>query len=384
MEDMNTKNQRLKDKLDLIVKITLIIIIIILFVYNCKLRDNDEHKPTENGNVDIIEIKCDTGKCDHTIPIEFTDISFFQKSFNIEIGDTFTLVPVIKPVSSLTTKLTWKSSNPDVATVDENGVVKGLKEGIVTITVVTPNGISATCVVRVVKEKVKVNRIVLDSHDISLLVGDAHQILVTVEPENATENELIFESSNLSVATVNNKGIVEGIKPGVAMITVRTKDGKVKEICNVIVEERPIDNRLNVFDSDKDSISWNGSKYLKIFTNSIYGVEGTIAPESENKYHFVIGNSTNYKVKYSIKFIENNDYNINMKYKLKKNDKYVISNYSNVNALTITDYVLNPGENADYYLDWKWVSSSNDTSIGKNPDAKYGLKIEVEAESTNE
>ena len=86
MEDMNTKNQRLKDKLDLIVKITLIIIIIILFVYNCKLRDNDEHKPTENGNVDIIEIKCDTGKCDHTIPIEFTDISFFQKSFNIETG----------------------------------------------------------------------------------------------------------------------------------------------------------------------------------------------------------------------------------------------------------------------------------------------------------
>ena len=45
--------------------------------------------------------------------------------------------------------------------------------------------------------------------------------------------------------------------------------------------------------------------------------------------------------------------------------------------------LLNPDENDTYYLEWKWISSSNDNSIGQNPEAKYGLKIEIEAEGTN-
>ena len=73
-----------------------------------------------------------------------------------------------------------------------------------------------------------------------------------------------------------------------------------------------------------------------------------------------------------------------MKYKLKKNEDYIFSNYANADAITVVDYTLYPGENDTYYLDWKWISSNNDTSIGKNPDAKYGLKIEVKAESIND
>ena len=176
---------------------------------------------------------------------------------------------------------------------------------------------------------------------------------------------------------------MKGLRPGIVTITVKTKDGKVTATCKVTVESS-IDAKLDVYDNEKNPITWNGSNDLKIFTKSIYNVDGVIAPESENTYQFVVRNNTEYKIKYNVKFVETNDYNINMKYKLKKNDNYLISNYSSANALNIQDFVLNQGENDTYYLDWKWISSSNDTSIGKNPSAKYGLKIVVEAESVNE
>ena len=89
-------------------------------------------------------------------------------------------------------------------------------------------------------------------------------------------------------------------------------------------------------------------------------------------------------MKYSISFIEDNPYNINMKYKLKKNDTYIVDHYVSATELNIADIKLNVNTGDTYYLEWKWISSSNDTEIGANPDSKYGLKINVEAESTND
>ena len=87
-------------------------------------------------------------------------------------------------------------------------------------------------------------------------------------------------------------------------------------------------------------------------------MDGKIAPESSNTYQFVVKNSTKNKLKYEINFIETNDYNINMQYKLKKNDTYIIDHYVKPSELSVNDMILNPGENDTYYLDWKWISSS--------------------------
>lgn len=68
-------------------------------------------------------------------------ISIEPSSVNIEVGDTIQLTAVIKPKLAANTTLTWKSSKPDVVSVDENGLVTGLKEGsYVQITATAPNG----------------------------------------------------------------------------------------------------------------------------------------------------------------------------------------------------------------------------------------------------
>jgi len=125
-------------------------------------------------------------------------------------------------------------------------------------------------------------------------------------------------------------------------------------------------------------------KKAKIFTNSMYKFRNVIAPESSNTYQFVVKNATDYNLKYTIDFVESNEHNINMKYKLKKNDTYLIDHYVSASELNISQMMLNVSSNDTYYLEWKWISSSNDTNIGKTPNAYYELAIKVEAESIDE
>ena len=136
-----------------------------------------------------------------------------------------------------------------------------------------------------------------------------------------------------------------------------------------------------LFVRDKKLV-WEDSSDLKIFTNPVYNFEEKIAPESSNTYQFIVKNSTSYKIKYNISFVETNPYNINMKYKLKKNDTYIVNHYVSYSELNISEQLLNAKKNDTFYLDWKWISSDNDTNAGKNH-ANYSLKINVEAESVD-
>ena len=162
-----------------------------------------------------------------------------------------------------------------------------------------------------------------------------------------------------------------------------TNKGTGKETNPVSEEEEVIirDDMITVYDND---VTWHGVTEAKIFTNSMYQIEDVIAPESSNTYQFVVKNSVDFKLKYSISFIENNQYNINMKYKLKKNDTYLVDHYVSASELNLTNMILDSSNNDTYYLEWKWVSSDNDTQVGKTPNAKYGLNIEVKADSTND
>ncbi len=160
-----------------------------------------------------------------------------------------------------------------------------------------------------------------------------------------------------------------------------------KEIDNdktIPVNEDEVEEPETGFLVKDKQIKWDGEKKAKIFTNSMYHFKNVIAPESSNTYQFIVKNATEYNLKYKIDFVENNKYNINMKYKLKKNDSYIIDHYVSASELNISNMIVNIKENDTYYLEWKWISSSNDTNIGKTPDAYYDLTIEVEAESIDE
>ena len=137
-----------------------------------------------------------------------------------------------------TTKV-WASSNTKVATVDQNGVVKGVKAGKakITLTVQNPGDAQALVLSKDVTVKQYVTSIKLNAAKKTIYNGKAFTLKATVNPKNAANKAVTYKSSNTRIATVTAKGVVKGIKPGRVNITVTAKDGsKNSAKCTVTVK----------------------------------------------------------------------------------------------------------------------------------------------------
>lgn len=88
-----------------------------------------------------------------------TGITVTPISKTANVGEIFFVTPYITPVDAEDKSVTWSSSNPSIATVDSNGKVTAIKEGVATITATTNDGgLKATCTVTVVDSTVDVHR----------------------------------------------------------------------------------------------------------------------------------------------------------------------------------------------------------------------------------
>ena len=140
------------------------------------------------------------------------------------------------------------------------------------------------------------------------------------------------------------------------------------------------DGMLKVYDN---IAFWNSRQELKIFENPAFNFNNVIAPGSHNIYKFFINNNENFNIKYSMKFLENNDGFINMKFKLKKNGKYILGddfNWSDINNKSIEENALEKNDYDVYLLEWKWLDGANDVKAGFNQ-SNYKLNIEIKAKS---
>ena len=151
---------------------------------------------------------------------------------------------------------------------------------------------------------------------------------------------------------------------------------------NIVPAVKEENGDITVLDNN---LKWESKNLLNIFTNPLFNMEKVIAPGSSNTYQFIIKNDTKYNITYKIKFIENNEYHINMKYKLRKDGLYIAGsedNWVNYDELDISNLFLNSSSSNTYYLDWKWIDSDNDTDAGAVI-APYELTIKIEAVQHN-
>ena len=200
----------------------------------------------------------------------------------------------------------------------------------------------------------------------------------TTPVEEDTKETLNNNSNNNNNTTNNNSGHNTNNNTGNNNNHATDEIDETLENTNTIVKD---DINLS-----NNGASWSSTNNLRIFTNSMYSIEPKILPESSNVYKFVVKNNTNYNVKYLIKFLETNPYDINMRYRLKRGNNYVVGNDNEwviYSALNLNNISLNANTDHIYYLEWKWVSSDNDTEIGSNVNASYKLDIKIEAEGSS-
>ncbi len=85
---------------------------------------------------------------------------------------------------------------------------------------------------------IKVTGVKVSPTSMSLEKGKLSGLTVTVQPNNATNKDVVWTSSNKNVATVDSKGVITGISIGSSTITVKTADGGYKATCKVTVIEQ--------------------------------------------------------------------------------------------------------------------------------------------------
>lgn len=169
--------------------------------------------------------------------VSVTSVTLNKTSTSIQVGGTETLTATVSPKDAANKKVTWKSSNAAIASVDANGKVTGVKAGEATITVTTEDGgKTATCKVTVSDTEIKVTGVTLNKSETSLLVGGNETLTATVLPEGATNQNVTWKSDKPEIATVDANGKVTAVKAGEATITVTTEDGGKTATCKVTVK----------------------------------------------------------------------------------------------------------------------------------------------------
>ncbi len=114
------------------------------------LYNNTEYIPYENSNICI---KAFT-KLEKNLKIDVTGVSLNKSELTMEVGDETNLEATISPDNASNKTVIWESSDPDVASISDTGIITAKKEGTTTITVTTEDGnYSAECKVTVVAKK---------------------------------------------------------------------------------------------------------------------------------------------------------------------------------------------------------------------------------------
>ena len=164
--------------------------------------------------------------------VKATNVVLDKTELTLNRGMKYSLTMTVTP-ATFTDKVSWKSTNVDVAAIAEDGTVTAKGAGQATIKV-TVGDVSATCKVNVVQP---VTSIYLNKTSLEMTALDTYQLQASVYPSEANNKEVSWESSDEKVATVDENGLVQAKEKGTAVITAKAKDGsEVSRSCKVTVK----------------------------------------------------------------------------------------------------------------------------------------------------
>lgn len=165
------------------------------------------------------EITVSSGELSDTITvnvkkdiIESLDVSL--AALSLDGGEEQKVEAKLTPADAKDVKLSWKSADTDVATVDKNGVVKGVNTGETTVTLTdSVTGLSKDITVTVngleLPESMK-----FDKDSVTVEVGDVYNAVLKFTPEDITYTGAIYYTSDSSVASVTNEGVITAKSAG--------------------------------------------------------------------------------------------------------------------------------------------------------------------------
>ena len=157
---------------------------------------------------------------------EVKNITLNETSGTLNIGDSKTIIATTGPTKVNNDEIVWQSNNTKVATV-ENGKITAISSGsaIITAKYKKDENIRAEYKLNVVAN---VTKIALSETSGTLKEGESKTLTATTAPNKVDNNEIIWQSSNTKVATVEN-GKITAVANGTAIITAKYNKNENKK-----------------------------------------------------------------------------------------------------------------------------------------------------------
>lgn len=181
----------------------------------------------EDGIV-IGQMVCNTYEGKDSYEIETIKLQDNATEFRVAMGVPTKLPVLVTPYYADNTALNYESLNIDIFTITNEGVITGVKSGIGKVKVSSLDGtdIIAIFTIQITSPETVSDISFVDANDLFIIKGEEPlQLKWTVLPVTAVNKEVIFTSSDETVATVDEDGKVTAISSGTVTITATAKDG---------------------------------------------------------------------------------------------------------------------------------------------------------------
>ena len=205
-------------------------------------------------------------------PIDIKEITIINQNTNLKYGDKINLKIEITPNNATNKNVIWTSSNSELVSVDQNGNVEVIKNidgsAIITATTVDENKqASIEITVKKIDSIIKVTGIKLSADSTTLNYNQSTQLKAIISPNNATNQNVTWTSSNSELVSVDQNGNVKAIKniDGYSLITATTVDGNKQ--ASIRINTKKVDNTIKVtgikLSADSTTLNYNQSTQLK-------------------------------------------------------------------------------------------------------------------------
>ncbi|USB33771.1 S-layer homology domain-containing protein [Paenibacillus sp. YPG26] len=205
------------------------------------------HDPGVGGAAEVQYVVLQGLDGDHAF-IPVAGVSLDKSTLTMKAGDTGTLVAAVNPSTATDKKIVVVAEGSAAAVTEaiygEDGTLrvqlKAVEPGTATVKAYAGGFAAETLVTvegEVTQPEVAVTGVTLDKNTAAIEVNHTTQLSATITPANATNKKTVWSSSNESVATVDQAGLVKGMKSGTAIIKVTTEDGKLSAQCIITVKD---------------------------------------------------------------------------------------------------------------------------------------------------
>ena len=212
-----------------------------------------------------------TATCEVTVIIPVTGVELDKNEATLDVGGYMKLTATPLPEGAAS-EIIWTTSDPAVATVDENGGITAVTPGSAKITATADGRFTAVCEVTVI---IPVTGVELDKTEATLVAGGYIKLTATPLPEGAA-SEIIWTTSDPTVAAVDENGGITAAAPGRAKITA-TADGKFTATCDISACPAVSSITLNEMN-------------LKMYTGDTFKLQPVVLPAEANQEVTYSGN----------------------------------------------------------------------------------------------